>query len=234
MSPYIIHVVFNDSSYNDLAITPWDRNIYGRVISILEKTNVNLIAYDIFFRDESSPENDTLLIDATKSGDMVYYPIILYEQDITGNQIETEELDIIAQNIWQPVILKEGSPHTAELGLIPFYELSSNARGLGHVNIDPDSDGVNRRFPLLYKYKEGYIPSLILRVICDFLKVNHNNVEISFGNYINLKNAVLPGNIIKDIKIPIDDAGRVFINYVAPWKDSFFEFSVKDILDTWI
>ncbi|MBN2440587.1 MAG: sigma 54-interacting transcriptional regulator [Spirochaetales bacterium] len=229
VSPYVIHIVFNDSSYRELELTPWDRRVYGKLITIAKQAGIKLLAYDVFFRAKSTIENDRLLISATENSGMVYYPIILYPH---GYSLETDKIteDIVTRYIWHPEIVQKGNPPTCEFSVIPFNELSLSAKGLGHVNIDPDRDGINRKFPLLYKYNDGYIPSLIFRLLCDYLTVTEGNIKVSFGQHIILENAKLPGNIIKDIKIPVDAKGRVIINYVAPWKDSFFEFPVTEIL----
>ena len=83
VSPYVIHIVFNDSSYRELELTPWDRTVYGKLIHISEQAGIRLLAYDVFFRDKSSSENDRLLIEATKKTNIVYYPVILYKQYMT-------------------------------------------------------------------------------------------------------------------------------------------------------
>ena len=85
VSPYVIHIVFNDSSYRELDLTPWDRTVYGKLINISKQAGIKLLAYDVFFKDKSFKENDRLLIDATAKTDMVYYPVILYKQNFKKN-----------------------------------------------------------------------------------------------------------------------------------------------------
>ena len=89
----------------------------------------------------------------------------------------------------------------------------------------------NRVFPLVYQYKHeqnAYIPSITLHMVCDFLEVPPENIEIRFGRFILLREAVFPGGGKKNIYIPIDKKGCVSINWVGSWKDSFSLFSVSD------
>ena len=80
VSPYLIHVVVNDTSHRVLELPSWDRNVFGQVIDILQDTNVKLIACDVFFKDTSYPDNDQLLLEATKKSRKVIFPILVYPE----------------------------------------------------------------------------------------------------------------------------------------------------------
>jgi hypothetical protein len=41
-----------------------------------------------------------------------------------------------------------------------------------------------------------------------------------------LKAAEFPAGLKKDIVIPIDEAGRMMINFAGPWNDSYGEFFI--------
>lgn len=231
--PFLVHIVFDDQSLLSLDTSPWDREVYGKIIAILKDAGVDLIAYDIFFQHQSFQEKDELLVRATEEAGNVYYPVILFPRDLTSgmdlHQVSASE-KIIRDSLWHPEITVKGNPLVAETMLTPFAELLNRAKGMGHINCTPDRDGISRRFPLVYSYEPGYIPALSLRMICDYLKVPPENIELAFGKYMILKDAHLVGGGRKDIKIPVDNQGRVLINYPAPWKDSFYEISVKDLL----
>ncbi|MBI5048385.1 MAG: CHASE2 domain-containing protein [Deltaproteobacteria bacterium] len=86
---------------------------------------------------------------------------------------------------------------------VPFYELALASRGIGHIGIHPDTDGVNRRvFPFLYfKDREKAYPSLSL-IIAAYIK------DISLDS-ITIKNRKM---FIGDSVIPLlhDDSVRIF------------------------
>ena len=81
VSPYLIHVVLNDTGYQELGLSIWDRTVFGQIIGILQETNVELIACDIFFKDKSVSANDSFLIEATKKSGKVIFPVLVYPED---------------------------------------------------------------------------------------------------------------------------------------------------------
>lgn len=234
ISPYVIHVVFDDATIKAYNITLGNREIYGDVIDVLSHAGVTHIGYDIFFESEMNQTTDAGLVNALKKQDNVYFPLIAFKEKITKDDELPGMTDdeVIERNLIFPMQKNRVNPPEAAFILTPFPELARHAAGLGHINCNPDPDGVNRWFPLVFRHKNGYIPSLTFRMICDFLKVDTNTIDLYFGKNIILRNACLPGNIIKDINIPIDSSGRVLINFTAPWRDSFYDYSVKDILKT--
>lgn len=234
ISPYVIHVVFDDATIAEHNITLADREIYGDVIDVLSHAGVTHIGYDIFFESELNHTTDALLVNTVKKQNTIYFPLIVFKENIskTHEFPSSTDHELIDKNLIFPHQINRGNPPEAAFVLIPFPGLVRNAAGLGHINCAPDPDGVNRRFPLVFRYKNGYIPSLTFRMICDFLRVDSDTIDLCFGKNITLRNAHLPGNIKKNIKIPIDLSGRVLINFTAPWRDSFYDYSVKEILKT--
>jgi DNA-binding NtrC family response regulator/CHASE2 domain-containing sensor protein len=232
ISPYIIHVVLNDTTIRNFNLPLWDRTIYGRIIRLLSAAQVDAIACDIFFQFESQPQNDTPLVEATKKSKKVYYPVVLQPAgyNVLMDENDSEQLEK-ASLIWSPGFVRHGNPPQTGGVKIPFYALSNAAKGLGHINCTPDHDGINRRFPLLFAYNDGYVPSLVLRVIADYLDVTTDRVDVVFGSHIRLKDARFPGRRKKDVVIPIDEQGKLIINFVGTWADSFIPFPVDNILE---
>ena len=52
---------------------------------------------------------------------------------------------------------------------LPLENLLAAAQGVGNVNFSPDEDGIYRRLPLLFRYRNLVLPSLPLAV-ADFVK----------------------------------------------------------------
>jgi CHASE2 domain-containing sensor protein len=109
-------------------------------------------------------------------------------------------------------------------------KLAIQAKGIGHININPDIDGIYRRVPLLIRHGDGYFPVLTLRMAADYLGVNPSHIEVAFGKHILLKDAHFPGGRRRDIKIPIDDQGQMIINFAGKWRDVFRHISFTGIL----
>jgi DNA-binding NtrC family response regulator/signal transduction histidine kinase len=234
ISPFLTHVVVNDESYTELDVKLWDRGFYSTILRALARAGASAIASDFVFQEQGDNAGDAALVRATREAGNIYYPYIFRSGRIPGtgnNSFENILTDnTLTKNIWHPVILKEGRPFSGEAVETVFPELAASCRGMGHINAFPDPDGINRRFPLIYKYKDGYVPSLIFHALCDYLHVTPEQIEVSFGNCILLKNAYMGKNIPRDIKIPVDERGMVVINYPARWEDSFLQFPVQNII----
>jgi len=58
---------------------------------------------------------------------------------------------------------------------------------IGHVNAEPDEDGVYRRVPLLYAWDGGCIPSLPLAVaVKNNRRIKIEKIELKAGEYLSL------------------------------------------------
>lgn len=234
-SPYMVNVVLDDSSIRNLDIPLFDRAIIGKTISILNQFDVDSIACDMVFPDKIIPPQDDYLIKEIQSAGNVYLPVIFRKTtpDFLNNDNGNETSEkILTDSLWHPIIKSKGHPFTSSSHIISFPELNRAARGIGHITCDPDPDGMNRYFPLIFQYKDGIIPSLTFRAVCDYLKVKPQNIELNFGSSIILKDAEIGGGLKKDIKIPIDHKGRLMINYIGPWSDSFVIFPLHKVLET--
>lgn len=90
--------------------------------------------------------------------------------------------------------------------------LKNASRGPIHINMTPDPDGVVRRTPLAM----GGYPSLSLRGAMDVLGLK---------SYSQSGRAITLG----EIRIPLDEKGRMLINYTGP--DGLYErFSISDVI----
>lgn len=91
-------------------------------------------------------------------------------------------------------------------------EIERFAKGTGHVNISPDRDGTIRRMAPRLEYQGESHPYLGLKVAYDYL-----------------------GKAIPEGKmdVPTDPEGKILINWVAKWKDSFQHYSYLDVIKSY-
>jgi len=120
--------------------------------------------------------------------------------------------------------------------------LATASKGLGFLNIENDIDGVFRKVPLLVKYKKQFYPSFAFRAVCDALNISPENIIITPGKSIRLKNAKrVPESIPRDIIIPIDKRGNMRINFVGAWErmthynfsDIYYASDFSDDIELW-
>jgi adenylate cyclase len=226
---YIVIVELDDRGYRqleELKAFYGNRSFDADVINILRDADVFGIAYDTVFAKEVTDG----LIDATARAGNVYYPVILAPVD-NREQVEINEGKVLRKNLWHLKVTRTGHPISAYVYYRTDPKLAIVAKGIGHININPDIDGIYRRVPLLIRHGDGYVPALILRMAVDYLGVNPSHVEVAFGKHILLRDAHFPGGRIRDIEIPIDDKGQMIINFAGKWRDVFRYISFTGILN---
>ena len=233
VSPYLVHVVVTDSTRQALGLSGWDRRAFGQALEILQGMGARTIACDVFFKDASFHDNDEALVRATAKSGRIVFPLLAFpEGHLNPEAVQAasaRSTEIPDRTVIHPNILVEGSPPLAAHLMLPFAELAEVSGGLGHINCEPDGDGRNRRLPLLYRYGEGYVAALSLRAVLEFFEVDSGNIEISFGRQIVLRGARAHDGLQRDIAIPIDGQGRLIINAVGPWQDSFLTIPLQGL-----
>jgi adenylate cyclase len=101
-------------------------------------------------------------------------------------------------------------------GIAPaILPLISNASGGGFPNVVIDDDGVRRRIELLVEHDGEYVAQLVFAPILDVLKPEK---IIRHGRRLTLVNALDPAKpesgVRRDITIPLDENGRLLINWL--------------------
>jgi len=108
--------------------------------------------------------------------------------------------------------------------------LMKQAQGAGFTNVVLDSDGTRRRIELLHETKGQYIPQLTLAPL---LKMMQTDTLVRKKRSLIIKNALFPGETERsDIRIPLDENGRMLINWIPQrFRDSFKNESVYFLYD---
>ncbi len=238
INPHIILIDIDDNSSNTIGKWPWDRSIHAKMIEILTSNNARTIAYNILFRHFTHNKNDDLLIKATKNSGRIFYPVGI-DFTISDNIGSKNEDGTPLINLLKPYSLdrivgkNEDTLFSAKRIIAPYEELIVSSKGLGHISANRDHDGVIRRVPLIVKLDGVLFPSFAFNVLLDYLNISKENIIIRPGENIVLKQALFTGSQSKkDIIIPIDDKGMMFINYAGKWVETYKHYSFKDILTT--
>ena len=181
-------VAIDDKSVAELGRFPWSRTQYVRLLDKLSAAKVKVVLFDAFF-----PEQETAAIDKSfaaaikKAGNVIL--AVTFDFDKNFNV-------------------------TGSTRSLPGMEKS--AVGIGHINLSPDDDGVNRRSRLLIEDNGKWVPSLGLMA-----------AMAAVG-----EKEFTPG--VFDIKvgtqhIPVDQNYSMWINYTGP-SGSYPRFSFTDIV----
>ena len=211
----------------------FSRSQHARVFRNLSELGIDAQIVDFIFDDMVSQEDDRPLIQATREAGNLYYGLAfesLYLQGASSHEISNSKIDpgALAEN-WP--IEVEGSPDSFFIGTGPrltYPDLSATARGLGFLNLEADPDGILRRLPLLVRYQGTYVPTLTLRVVCDYLGITADNVVVRPGRYINLT-GIRKGDLASsETTIPIDKHGNLILNNTG-FVDSLRHYSYSEI-----
>ncbi|MCJ7686529.1 MAG: adenylate/guanylate cyclase domain-containing protein, partial [Desulfobacteraceae bacterium] len=244
----IVHVDISDTSLKRLKTFYLDRSHYARVMRNLAKMDVSAQMYDFIFAARSDQVEDRALINATKEAGNVYFGMAFNLEKKGGQksqQLKRDSKEVAYLELTEWNVVVDGDPNDLYEGVKPvitFPELASVSKGLGYLNITTDPDGVNRRIPLLVKYKGAFYPSFAFRGICDYLHVTPGKIIIRPGKSITLKDAKRPGESSgHSIMIPIDRHGNILINFIGTWErmkhynfaDLFYASDDRDEMEMW-
>jgi adenylate cyclase len=230
----VVVVDIDDRSLNEIGQWPWSRNTMAKLIENINSMSPSCIGYGIIFSEEdrTSPSHinpdssvalenyDETLAMAIENSDI---PIILgYSFLDTPPSIETHETPYIPAIIKNKVDSKNIGFYEPPNALLNIPIIQDSAYSSGFLNSISDENGRIVYMPLVMQYKGQFFPSLALELVRTIYSAREINIEKNnvLGNYITLAN----------IKIPVDETGSKFVNYVNPEK-SFLHISAVDILN---
>ncbi|MBI3316694.1 MAG: CHASE2 domain-containing protein [Candidatus Omnitrophica bacterium] len=179
--PSVVYIQIAEDSIQDIGRWPWPRHYHAVMTHILSEWQAKAIVFDMLFTEPSTEFDDGALEEAmATSQSPVYLPVLLENRK--------------GEEVW--------------VHSLPRFE--SHAKGVGHVNGVPDSDGVIRRIHPYLQSESEIFPHLALRLAYD---------------YAGLK---LPPE--KKLPFPRDSEGNVMVNYPGKWVQTFNHISYRDLL----
>lgn len=114
----VLIVGIDEYSLREVGRWPWDRRIHAQIINQLHKQGARAILMDLILSepDRAHPQSDQALVDAIANDGHVYLPVHV-EQLRSGGQL---------------------------IEVLPHSPFARAAKGLGHVDLELDGDGVAR------------------------------------------------------------------------------------------
>lgn len=134
MSPDIVIIDIDDASIMEIGRWPWPRNTHAELLNVLSKYQSKAIGLDIIFSEAQNPDADHALAQAVENNGKTFL-------------------------ITAPVLLSQGSGVSE---LLPMASLAAGAAGIGHVDVELDLDGLNRKFHAYGGMGDAHWPSLPL------------------------------------------------------------------------
>ncbi len=189
---------------------PLPREHYAAIINCLKELGARSIVLDVLFSQTDYKEKDLLLLRETKKAGNVFAPIYFYlsrKEFLYSTADNTPEENKIPENELY-FFHRKTNFYRAVSAELPFKNFQLACKGLGHVNVNPDPDGITRKIPLLIEYDGWLYPSLSFITACDYFGLSNDDIIFNNSNKITLN---IPGD--KSITIPLNKKGELYINY---------------------
>ncbi|MCW8933596.1 MAG: CHASE2 domain-containing protein [Gammaproteobacteria bacterium] len=151
----IVIIAIDEKSLTSIGRWPWPRSIHAELINKLTEYQAKAILVDVIFAEPSfDKKNDELLAIAIKNNGTVNLPVLLEQNRLQGQLLETLPLPILTQ---------------------------ANAK-LGHVHIELDPDGIARGAYLYEGLGEAHWPHIGLSVLSMLNEVPEELLNIKNEN----------------------------------------------------
>jgi len=211
----IAAIDINDESIKKLAEQFDTREAFTDALDVLAESNTSVV-FDLLFKYKKS--NDAAFTNVIKKTRDAVIGAVAVDKKIMNpsfRELTEAERQMLSRHIWHIKVLRKGNIPRAGTFFLPFTELGEAVKQIAHINIEPDSDGIYRRIPLLYEWDGGYIPSLTLATAVLYYQIPVETIELKAGAYL-----ALPLSEGEVIRIPVDNQGRMLIPYSETWKDN--------------
>lgn len=148
-----------------------------------------------------------------------------------GAPLEADDCGLPAINLL--VIRAPGAGEPAKYlssatgSICPLPNLLQAAPAAGFFNAIPDEDNILRKTPLLLSLNGRILPSLALAAIMEAYHVKNPVLKVTEGGISSL---TLDGQGIGKVEIPLDEGGRLLLNYRGP-RGAFPTIPASDVLD---
>ena len=209
----------------------WPRTYHARVVDYVASGGAASICFDILFMEpDANPLADEEFADATLRAGTVVHSMsfskadpdaFLYPMDEVPPGFEARRFSVQLPDV--------ATPHfaIAERFDGKVMELYNSSAALGFANFLPDEDSVIRTMPMFINFAGRQYPSLALAVVKQLLGVRANDISVTVGKEIQLGPDTPESPALR---IPIDDRGRMLINYMGTFK-TFRYVSFYDVLE---
>ncbi len=214
--PKVLIVGIDEDALAKFGRWPWSREVHAKLMTQVVNRPPAAVAFDLLFTEPSAdPAADQKLGDG----------LALLSSSITAAAADTLEhakkitADLVCNT--KAILHIQGDVSKllgSDTGLIPVQIIAESSH-VGFVNAPPGRDGVRRQLPMVVRCGTHVFPSLALQALLQGEGLNTDAVEVVLGRHVRVKGAQ------KTWEIPIDDRGRLTINYRRPESFPVFPYA---------
>jgi adenylate cyclase len=230
VSPKIAAIVETDETKKYFKQSVLDRKIYATVNNFLINLKPKAVIYDFIFQFEENTESNFEFKKSLSALNKVYLPLGLNIHDESQYTPQEEKWNSrqLLPFMGTPIQKGKSAPIFAYPSLMSFQDFIKDDLILGHMNVQSDSDGVFRHYPLLLKLELGYLPALSFSAFLDNINVSLEDIIVEWGKEITIP-AKEKNKLEKDLVIPINKQGQVYIPFSRFWKDKANSFKIMSL-----
>jgi len=114
--------------------------------------------------------------------------------------------------------------------LPPLPQFVEAVKHVGFVQPFTDMDGVVRWYEMFRVYDGKLFPAMALVMVCDYLRVPLTSLDIKLGDSVTLPQATFPDGSVKDVVIPIDNTGKMLVNWTGDYQETFSHYPYERII----
>jgi len=199
----VVIAAIDSKSINELGRWPWDRRVTAKLIERLSLYGAKTTALDIVFSEPSQSQEDMALAKAIrKSGNVVAGYFFRHEEEAVAEPelIQLSKIKVLRIGEGVTGVPFESYPYV-EMNIPPVAGAASSA---GFFNIVPDGDGIVRQAVQVMLYDGDVYPSLPLAALRHYMGAEPVLDIAPYG---------AERLLIGDTLIPVDESGRLTLNY---------------------
>jgi len=246
----VVIAAIDDKSIAQLGRWPWPRTVLARLTAALKSYNAAVVGFDLVFSERdyydlqrergadgarmsalraTAVSNDEAFADAIRAQGNTFIGYSLQVGSGDGNQEITpgfvDKIDAPAPLVYDHVRLAERGllpPVPQAVAYLPnLGVINRAARGAGYFDTPTDADAVFRSEMMVIRLGKLYCEPLILALVSAYTNRAPTTVALAdFG---------VAGVGVGAVKIPVDEQGRMLVNFRGP-AHTFPYYSVSDVI----
>ena len=218
VSDRIVYLTISDKTYAALKSNVLSRRMLADMNNNLIKFQPEGVMYDLIFAHPGNASEDSIFAQSIANLGVIYLPgaFALGTEPRRFRWEEGEFFTRLKNEYGKSLSVSgKGEPYYAANCLAQFDPFAKSAFKSGHISSLPDADGTHRHFALVIKADSLYFPTPTLQMFLDYNRIPFEHIRIVWG-----KSLIIPaeGMLEKEMRIPIDENGKVYIPYPVTWE----------------
>jgi serine/threonine-protein kinase len=166
-------------------------------------------------------DNDKKVAAALKTAGNVVLPVFFKPSRTLSEETQADNKELLAE-AFRNIGNEENSEHVSSANDItmPLPEFLAAAAGIGHVNLEPDKDGIVRRDQSVFRYRGLYIPSFPLKLAAVGMNISNTQIKVNLGESIEMSQT----------SPPLTSGSELLVSFKGS-EGSFKSFSFFDVIN---